>query len=171
MADFLQPILIDLAMISVPRLRRVPRARAGAQQPGSSTYKEITMKSALTTLVLALSLAAGSALAGEAPAKVLTPQQQKMKGCNVEAKGKHGDERRAFMSTCLKGGSAKSAKAAADAPAKPAADAATTPAKPLAQQASRKTCSADAKAHQLKGAARKSFIGACVKGEQTASVV
>jgi hypothetical protein len=90
-------------MISAPRLRRVPRARAGAQQPGSSTYKEITMKFALTTLVLALSLAAGSALAGEAPAKVLTPQQQKMKGCNAEAKGKHGDERRAFMSACRKG--------------------------------------------------------------------
>jgi hypothetical protein len=32
-------------------------------------------------------------------------QQNKMKTCNVEAKAKdlHGDERRAFMSTCLKG--------------------------------------------------------------------
>lgn len=35
----------------------------------------------------------------------LTPQQQKMKNCNADAKSKdlHGDERRAFMSTCLKG--------------------------------------------------------------------
>ena len=34
-----------------------------------------------------------------------TSQQNKMKTCNVEAgkKDLHGDERRAFMSTCLKG--------------------------------------------------------------------
>jgi hypothetical protein len=34
-----------------------------------------------------------------------TSQQEKMKTCNAEAKVKdlHGDERRAFMSTCLKG--------------------------------------------------------------------
>jgi hypothetical protein len=34
-----------------------------------------------------------------------TSQQEKMKTCNAEAKAKdlHGDERRAFMSTCLKG--------------------------------------------------------------------
>jgi hypothetical protein len=32
-------------------------------------------------------------------------QQEKMKTCNVEAgrKDLHGDERRAFMSSCLKG--------------------------------------------------------------------
>lgn len=31
-----------------------------------------------------------------------TPQQDKMKTCNAEAKGKKGDERKAFMSECLK---------------------------------------------------------------------
>ena len=38
-------------------------------------------------------------------ARPRTPQQEKMKTCNAEAKLKdlHGDERRAFMSTCLKG--------------------------------------------------------------------
>lgn len=130
------------------------------------------MKFALTALVLAFSLAAGSVFAADAPAKVLTPQQQKMKGCNAEAKGKKGDERRAFMSTCLKGGSsttAKSAKAPADAAAKPAADAATPPAKPLARQ-TKKACTADARQHHLTGAARKSFIDTCRKGEQTASL-
>ena len=29
------------------------------------------------------------------------PQQSRMKDCNVKAKGKKGDERRQFMSTCL----------------------------------------------------------------------
>ena len=38
-------------------------------------------------------------------AKPMGSQQNKMKTCNAEAKVKdlHGDERRAFMSTCLKG--------------------------------------------------------------------
>jgi hypothetical protein len=39
------------------------------------------------------------------PAKVRTPQQQRMADCSHQAKteGKKGPERRAFMSTCLKG--------------------------------------------------------------------
>ena len=31
-------------------------------------------------------------------------QRDKMKSCNVEAKGKKGDERKKFMSECLKKG-------------------------------------------------------------------
>ncbi|HEY7943854.1 MAG: PsiF family protein [Burkholderiales bacterium] len=37
----------------------------------------------------------------------MTPQQEKMKSCNADATGKTGDERKAFMKTCL---SAKPAK-------------------------------------------------------------
>lgn len=74
---------------------------------------------AFTGLVLAfaipeLAAAEKPATVAEAPseakkddreARPLTPQQQKMKNCNADAKSKdlHGDERRAFMSTCLKG--------------------------------------------------------------------
>src|SRR5260370_34520357 len=36
--------------------------------------------------------------------KKLTPQQEKMKSCNAEASDKKGDERKAFMSSCLKAG-------------------------------------------------------------------
>ena len=41
----------------------------------------------------------------KAPAKTRTPQQQRMADCSHQAKvdGKKGAERRAFMSTCLKG--------------------------------------------------------------------
>jgi len=85
------------------------------------------MKSATTVLLalaaLAIALPA-PLLASERPATVAdvaeakpaksddtetprprTSQQEKMKTCNAEAKAKdlHGDERRAFMSTCLKG--------------------------------------------------------------------
>ncbi|MEO8134875.1 MAG: PsiF family protein [Betaproteobacteria bacterium] len=31
------------------------------------------------------------------------PQQNRMKDCNVKAKGKKGDERKQFMSACLSG--------------------------------------------------------------------
>ena len=43
----------------------------------------------------------------KAPDAKMTPQQEKMKTCNAEATGKTGDERKAFMKTCL---SAKPAK-------------------------------------------------------------
>ncbi len=35
------------------------------------------------------------------PEKKLTAQQQKMKDCNAEAKGKKGQERKDFMKACL----------------------------------------------------------------------
>lgn len=65
-------------------------------------------------VALALSFAA-SAFAADAPAKTLTPQQQRMKDCNTQATGKKGEERRAFMSTCLKGASTQTAAPAASA--------------------------------------------------------
>ncbi len=47
-----------------------------------------------------------SCLRGEAPAKQLTPQQQRMKDCNAKAGAQSlaGDKRKTFMSNCLKGG-------------------------------------------------------------------
>ncbi|HEY8878848.1 MAG TPA: PsiF family protein [Roseateles sp.] len=67
-----------------------------------------------------------------------TPQQDKMKACNAEAKtnGKTGDDRKAFMKECLS--------------AKPAAD----PASPACEKSA-----ADKKLH---GAAAKSHIKKCM---------
>ena len=41
----------------------------------------------------------------------MTPKQQKMKACNIEATSKHlkGEDRKSFMSTCLKGDNAAAA--------------------------------------------------------------
>lgn len=51
--------------------------------------------------------------------KARTPQQEKMSVCSKEAKGKKGDERRAFMHTCLSShGDAAAAPAAKPASAK-----------------------------------------------------
>ena len=73
-----------------------------------------------------------------------TAQQNKMTTCNADASAKtlKGDERKAFMSNCLK--------------AKPAA-AATT------QQDKMKTCNATAGTQALKGDARKAFMSDCLK--------
>ncbi len=86
-------------------------------------------------------------------------QQEKMKGCNAEAKGMKGDERKAFMSKCLKkdyvlksdAAPAKAeakpaAKAEAKAEAKPAAKAeAKAEAKPAAKAEAKPAAKAEAK--------------------------
>ncbi len=41
---------------------------------------------------------------GLATTAVATPQQERMKSCNAQAKGKTGEERKAFMKSCLSGG-------------------------------------------------------------------
>jgi hypothetical protein len=66
-----------------------------------------------------------------------TPQQSKMAMCNKDADGKKGDERKAFMKTCL------SAK------------------KPATQQSKMKTCNTEATGK--KGDERKAFMSECLK--------
>ncbi|QXI29110.1 PsiF family protein [Pseudomonas vanderleydeniana] len=70
-------------------------------------------------------------------------QQDKMKTCNADAttKALKGDERKAFMSNCLK----------------------AQPAKAATQQDKMKTCNADATAKALKGDERKTFMSTCLK--------
>ncbi len=84
-------------------------------------------------------LVLGMMIAGQGFAA--TAQQEKMKPCNADATAKalKGDERKAFMSTCLK--------------AKPAAT----------QQEKMKTCNADATTKALKGDERKTFMSDCLK--------
>ncbi len=101
------------------------------------------MKKLLSLLALTLAAIALPTMAAEPSA-----QQNKMKTCNADAKTKDlkGDERKAFMSSCL------SAKAEAPADGK------------TAQQNKMKTCNADAKTKDLKGDERKAFMSSCLKG-------
>jgi psiF repeat-containing protein len=105
--------------------------------------------------------AATPATTAPAP-KSHTAQQQRMVNCNKQATGKKGAERRAFMSTCLKGGSAAAAAA-------PAAASAAEPSAKQAQQGKMKTCNAEAKSKALKGAERKTFMSSCLKGDAAAA--
>jgi hypothetical protein len=59
-----------------------------------------------------LSILAAAALVCAAPAfaadtKATNPQQDKMKACNAQAADKKGDERKAFMKSCLSSAPAK----------------------------------------------------------------
>ncbi|WP_369988320.1 PsiF family protein [Pseudomonas xanthosomatis] len=84
-------------------------------------------------------LVLGLMLAGQGFAA--TAQQEKMKTCNADATAKalKGDERKAFMSTCLK----------KDVP--------------QTQQEKMKTCNADATTKALKGDERKAYMSDCLK--------
>jgi hypothetical protein len=78
-----------------------------------------------------------------------TAQQEKMKTCNADATSKQlkGDERKAYMKTCL--GSSGTADQKKE----------LTP-----QQQKMSSCSKDAKAKGLKGDERKTFMSTCLKG-------
>jgi hypothetical protein len=87
--------------------------------------------------ILALGLAFGlQAQAADPPAK--NSQQSKMASCNKDAGDKKGDERKKFMSECLK--------------AKP---------EPMTQQDRMKACNKDAEGK--KGDDRKAFMSDCLK--------
>jgi hypothetical protein len=93
-------------------------------------------------LVTACALATFAAAAGAD-----NSQQTKMTTCNADATAKNlsGDDRKAFMKTCL--------------------SAAPPPATTLnSQQQKMKTCNADAKTQALTGDARKQFMSNCLKG-------
>ena len=80
--------------------------------------------------------------------KAPTAQQQRMTDCNKQATGKKGDERKVFMSSCLKGEAA-------------------APAKPLTQQEKMKACNTQASGK--KGDDRKTFMSTCLKGDGAAA--
>ncbi len=67
-----------------------------------------------------------------------------MKVCNAQAGHMKGDERKAFMSHCLKGGAAT----------------------PMTQQEKMKKCNTDASAKCLKGDERKTFMSECLKADK-----
>lgn len=80
-------------------------------------------------------------------------QQDKMKSCNADASAKNltGDNRKAFMSTCLS--------------AKPAPAGTGT----NSQQAKMKTCNANATAKNMSGDARKAYMQTCLSATPSSS--
>ncbi len=117
--------------------------------------------SALLALACSSVYAAPQAAApAAAPAsKTLSSSQQQMVDCNKQATGKKGADRKAFMSSCLKGQPAAASTAAT----------AAAPSAKQTQQEKMKSCNVDAKAKALSGAARKSFMSNCLKASPAAT--
>ena len=104
------------------------------------------MKKILSLIALGACLSFGAAQAQDKtamPEKAPTAQQGKMATCNKDAADKKGDERKAFMKSCL----------SADGGAK------------VTQQDKMKTCNADAKTKALKGDERKAFMKTCLSSK------
>ncbi len=101
------------------------------------------MKSLIALIVLSGATALSLAQPATATDKAPTAQQNRMKTCNEEAGDKKGDERKAFMKSCLSG-------AKADGRAK--------------QQDKMKSCNKEAGDKALKGDERKKFMSECLKG-------
>ncbi|HEY9239971.1 MAG TPA: PsiF family protein [Burkholderiaceae bacterium] len=80
-----------------------------------------------------------SAPMGQAASGPMGKQQSKMADCNKDAGDKKGDDRKAFMKTCLS-------------------------AKKVSQQDKMKACNADPKAKAAKGDERKAFMKECLSG-------
>ena len=92
---------------------------------------------------LATSLVMMGLLIGAQPGFAATAQQEKMKTCNADAKTQalKGDERQAFMKSCLSGKQ-------------------LTP-----QQQRMSSCSKNAASQSLSGDARKKFMSECLKNK------
>jgi len=111
--------------------------RSSYRQIEINYFEEKIMKKLIALLVIGLAFSVSApAMAGE--------QQNKMKTCNAEAKGKTGDERKAFMKACLSKGGAPAA-----AENKPT------------QQNKMKACNDEAKGKA--GDERKAFMSSCLK--------
>ena len=97
----------------------------------------ITLSAALALAISTSAFAASHKAAPDMAASgAMTKQQSKMGDCNKEAADKKGDERKAFMKTCL------------------------SASKPMTQQDKMKKCNTDATGK--KGDERKAFMKECL---------
>lgn len=85
-----------------------------------------------------VAFAADTPKAGAEPGAA-NPQQERMRTCNADAKGKTGEERKKFMSACLSGEAPK-----------------------MTRQDRMKSC--NAKAGPMKGDERRKFMSSCLSG-------
>jgi len=104
----------------------------------------------MTAIRMALVLSCAALLSpwvAQGQDKPLTAQQERMKSCNAEARDKHmkGEERRDFMSHCLKGESGERER--------------------TAQQEKMVSCNRDASAKGLKGDQRRGFMRECLSAD------
>jgi hypothetical protein len=112
---------------------------------GLTMKQKANMKTWILGCALSLAVVGAVAQAAAPAEKPKTEQQNRMVSCNQEAGEKtlKGDERKAFMKSCLSGEKADGR---------------------TAQQNKMKTCNQTAGEKALKGDERKQFMSTCLKG-------
>jgi hypothetical protein len=93
-------------------------------------------------------------LRAEEPAAKAPTQREKFAACGHESKGLKGDERRDFMSECLKG----------HGPDTAGHEARDTMVGDAAEESRQRPCSEEADRRKLHGEERRAFMGSCLKG-------
>jgi hypothetical protein len=104
------------------------------------------MRLLIAAVCLAFAATGAYAQDKKEPSAAQKKQQERMKACNDKAGDKKGDERKKFMSACLKGGGAAPTAAQKE------------------QQSRMKDCNKQASDKKLKGDDRKKFMSTCLKG-------
>ncbi len=107
------------------------------------------MKDLFTVLFCMTLAAAPLALAqdkAKAPTEAQKKQQERMSACNKQAGDRKGEDRKKFMSGCLKGQESQAS------------------AKQKAQQDRMKDCNKQANLKSMKGEDRKKFMSSCLSG-------
>ena len=104
------------------------------------------MRLLIAAVCLAFAATGAYAQDKKEPSAAQKKQQERMKACNDKAGDKKGDERKKFMSACLKGGGSAPSAAQKE------------------QQSRMKDCNKQAGDKKLKGDERKKFMSSCLKG-------
>jgi hypothetical protein len=164
-AQLLYPIRgIDASRREGIACTHVTSGRDARNQPARSPRKENAMHTMLGALAGVL-LLTGLALAAD-ETKARSPQAERMTRCNAEARNKKlaGDERRHFMSECLKGQASR--EGAASTAGKPAPGKSSGSEAHSTQTEKMKACSQEAATRKLQGDDRRQFMSECLKAEK-----
>ena len=117
--------------------------------------------------LVSILLVAGSTAGADEKKEPSTPQAQRMTACNAQARDRHlsGDERRHFMSGCL-----KAQPAALDAAARSDKTAKSRPTdgEHGGQGGKMKACNQEAEGNNLHGDERRQFMSQLLKAEKNA---
>jgi psiF repeat len=104
------------------------------------------MRLMIAAVCLAFAFSGAYAQEKKEPSAAQKKQQTRMKECNERAADKKGEERKKFMSACLKGAGSGTSTAQKE------------------QQGRMKDCNKQASDQKLKGDERKKFMSSCLKG-------
>jgi hypothetical protein len=150
MKQFLAAVCLMLAVAPVALAqdkgkdveKKAPMAAETSAKGDATKSKGDEKKSAMAT-----NKSAKSGDVKKEPTAKQKAQQERMKDCSTQAGERKGDDRKKFMSSCLKGGDKKAAGAND---------------KKTAQQDKMKSCNKEAGQKKMKGDERKAFMKDCL---------